>query len=54
MFIDFDFDKTGLAHISVLNANFKENYSIGDTVSIEVIKQTDKGFSLKILKKNIN
>ncbi|GAL74315.1 hypothetical protein JCM19275_3170 [Nonlabens ulvanivorans] len=51
MFVDFDSDKTGLVHISVLNESFKEEYNIGDTVHLKVTKETNKGFSLKLLEK---
>lgn len=51
IFIDFDFGKSGLSHSSVLESNFKEAYSNNDSVKIKVIKQTDKGYSLKILEK---
>jgi hypothetical protein len=51
MFVDFDSDKTGLVHISMLKSNFKENYSVGDVVHLKVTKKSDKGFSLKILEK---
>lgn len=51
IFIDFDSGKSGLSHISVLESNFKETYNVNDSVKIQVVQQTAKGYSLKILEK---
>ncbi|MAM30273.1 MAG: hypothetical protein CMC13_14745 [Flavobacteriaceae bacterium] len=51
IFIDFDSDKRGLSHSSVLESNFKEVYNVNDFVKVKIINQTEKGYSLKILDK---
>lgn len=51
IFIDFDSGKSGLSHSSVLESNFKEMFNMNDLVKIKIIKQTEKGYSLKILEK---
>lgn len=48
LFIDLENGKTGLAHISVLSPDFKELFSVGDTLKVLIDKETDKGISLKI------
>jgi hypothetical protein len=41
--------KTGLAHQSTLPKNFKEIYEVGKTVKVSIDKETEKGYSLKIM-----
>jgi len=50
LFVDLENGKTGLAHISVLSPDFKELFSVGDTLKVLIDKETDKGISLKIKK----
>lgn len=51
VFVDFDTDKRGLAHISRLKSNFKEEFHSGNKVRVRVIKKTEKGYNLEILEK---
>lgn len=48
LFIDMVNGKTGLAHQSTLPKNFQEIYEVGNTVKVRIVKETEKGFSLKI------
>jgi tetratricopeptide (TPR) repeat protein len=49
LFIDMENGKTGLAHQSTLPKNFKEIYEVGKTVKVSIDKETEKGYSLKIM-----
>ncbi|MBM1105169.1 S1 RNA-binding domain-containing protein [Aurantibacter crassamenti] len=48
LFIDLENGKTGLAHQTTLPKNFKDIYEVGNTVKAYIIKETEKGLSLKI------
>lgn len=49
LFADMENGKTGLVHQSTLPKNFKEIYEVGKTVKVSIVKETEKGFSLKII-----